>query len=306
MYIEHSETTLPKLKKAYFKKCQEAEDQKRQDTAVALQAKLLSDPVQYERQSPPLGAATHDPLGNAYTSPPTITSPLPPMANPAISSSIGTENDATSGGRRRAGSAGQADKTKDVFGELANSGKRGLNAFMAKFGGEKDKPQSPDESTPAFSPPSAFNFGSPPNTGGIGQVTSPGFDGSGGHGKTPSLSFGAGRIPDGVPVKASAMKGAKLRREADEADKAYRQAVFHLESLRLRKQKIQNAAFDSYQEFTNELCSTLRLCLTAYVDCSSATAATNQQMVEHPRKSIEAIDPTKDGRSKQACYQVID
>jgi hypothetical protein len=38
----------------------------------------------------------------------------------------------------------------------------------------------------------------------------------------------------------------------------------------------------------------------AYVDCSSATAATNAQMVEHPRKSIESVDIARDGQYKMA------
>lgn len=36
----------------------------------------------------------------------------------------------------------------------------------------------------------------------------------------------------------------------------------------------------------------------AYVDCSSATAATNAQMVEHPRRSIESVDIARDGQCK--------
>ena len=34
----------------------------------------------------------------------------------------------------------------------------------------------------------------------------------------------------------------------------------------------------------------------SYIDCSSATAATNAQMVEHPRKAVENVDIGRDGK----------
>lgn len=43
--------------------------------------------------------------------------------------------------------------------------------------------------------------------------------------------------------KPSAIKTAKAKREVDEADQSYRQAVFHLESLRLQRERLQGAAF---------------------------------------------------------------
>lgn len=40
----------------------------------------------------------------------------------------------------------------------------------------------------------------------------------------------------------------------------------------------------------------------SYIDCSSATAATNAQMVEHPRKAVEGVDIARDG---QSSYPVL-
>lgn len=54
-------------------------------------------------------------------------------------------------------------------------------------------------------------------------------------------------------AKPSALKGVKLRREAEEADKAYREAVFHLESLRLRKNKILVAANNVSKRFSKDV-----------------------------------------------------
>lgn len=212
MYIEQAEHTLPKLKKAYFKKCQEVEDQKRQDHAIALQAKLLSDPVHADRSYSPLATPANELSGIPYTSPPSVTGPLPPSANPAfINNNMTFDTESHTGGRKRSGSTGQ---TKDVLGDLANTGKRGLNAFMARFGGDKDKEKSPEEGfvvlpptgTGAVSGPGSLPISAPLPTGGTA-----------GHARNPSLAFSGTRMGDGVAVKASAMKGVKLRREADEA-----------------------------------------------------------------------------------------
>lgn len=212
MYIDQAEHTLPKLKKAYFKKCQEVEEQKRQDSAIALQARLLSDPVHADRSYSPLGTPSYEHASNPYTSPPGTSAPLPPSANPALQNNVSFDTDASSG-RRRAGSTGQADnKAKEVFGDLANTGKRGLNAFMARFGGDKDKDKSPEEGFVVLPPAQ----GGSPSSGMPALPSAPMGQGLG-HARTPSTPYGAGRVPDGIAVKASAMKGVKLKREAEEA-----------------------------------------------------------------------------------------
>jgi hypothetical protein len=217
MYIDQAEHTLPKLKKAYFKKCQEVEDQKRQDAAIAHQARLLSDPVHGDRSYSPLGTPSYEHSSNPYASPPGMSAPLPPSANPALANNVSFDNDGP-GGRRRAGSTGQADKAKEVFGDLASTGKRGLNAFMARFGGDKEKEKdtkSPEEGFVVLPP--AHQSGSPLNSGGMQPLPSAPMGTALGHVKSPSGSYGTGRVPDGIAVKASAMKGVKLKREAEEA-----------------------------------------------------------------------------------------
>jgi hypothetical protein len=214
MYIDQAEHTLPKLKKAYFKKCQEAEDQKRQDSAIALQAKLLSDPIQADKSYSPLGTPSYDGQVNPYASPPSHTAPLPAMGNPALANNMTFDTDAL-GGRKRSGSVGQTDKAKEVFGDLASTGKRGLNAFMARFGGDKDKDKSPEEGFVVLPPAQS---GSPlARDGPSSQLSGNPAGHAGTHHRAPSASYGAGRVPDGIAVKASAMKGVKLKREAEEA-----------------------------------------------------------------------------------------
>lgn len=210
MYIEQAETTLPKLKKSYFKKVQELEDQKRQESAIALQQKLLSDPVQHDRSYSPLASPNNESSNNpyAYASPPNMTGPLPPSSNPALINANlvhSFENTEGQGGRKRSGSMGQ-DKSKEIFNDLAQQGKRFTNNLISRFGGDKDNKSGGGvgEDTVISGP-----------VGGIAAPTPVLAPTGQGHLRNPS-AYG-GRVGEGLPVKAAAMKSVKLKREADEA-----------------------------------------------------------------------------------------
>jgi hypothetical protein len=146
-----------------------------------------------------------------------------------------SETSPSKSGRHRAGSAsitlGQ-DKTKDVFNDLAQQSKRGFNAFMQKLGGDRDKERERED-------------------GGFVVVGSPESEGS--------TSLQRRGTLQGVGMKGASarqMGQLKSKRDAEEAgqsikpsiepywriDKAYRAGVFHLESLRLRREKVQQSA----------------------------------------------------------------
>ena len=113
----------------------DVQDFKRQEHAIAMQAKLLSQPTSPNQQ------AVDMPSNLNAISPPTFTGPLPPLSNPAMMQPPSSET-SPSKGRHRAGSASIAlgqDKTKDVFNDIAQQSKRGFNAFMQKLGGDRDK-----------------------------------------------------------------------------------------------------------------------------------------------------------------------
>lgn len=92
--------------------------------------------------------------------------------------------------------------------------------------------------------------------------------------------------------------------------------MFHLETLRLRRNKIQDAAntvspaeaaplsceaeillslYQSYDEFSEELCNTLKATMMAYSDCLNATSSTIASFCEQTRPSIAQIDTVADG-----------
>ena len=116
-----------------------------------MQAKLLAD-TPISPGSPPLrehpnAITASGPFSSL--SPPTSIPALPPSVNPAqpndtsiTSSIILSPKESTEKKRTRAGSAsgtGGDNKPKDVFNDLAAQSKKGFNAILQKFGGDKDR-----------------------------------------------------------------------------------------------------------------------------------------------------------------------
>ncbi|WWC91300.1 uncharacterized protein L201_006243 [Kwoniella dendrophila CBS 6074] len=296
MYDDHAKTQLPKLKKTYYLKCQALEDHKRQEHAIAMQARLLSTP------SPPSPATTplHEhpfaiPAGPSYTSPPTSTGPLPPMGNPALSQpepihapfSPSKEEKRTS--RLRAGSAsgGGGGGSKDVFNDLAQQSKKGFSAFMQKLGGDKDKDKEKDRKEDKEKDDYII-VGASGNSGDNGDL--------GGHNNSNSNLQRRGTTTSQANSQKAigAMRGVRAKREADDADKAYRTGIFHLESLRLRREKLHASAMNSLEVFNDELSKRLRYSLESYMDTMHGTAATNAQATEVAKEAIEGINLEQD------------
>ena len=92
------------------------------------------------------------------------------------------------------------------------------------------------------------------------------------------------------------------------ADKAYRLGVFHLESLRLRRDKLQTSAVrvssshfvdgpsldQNLETFNDDLNKTLMNALEVYMDTMHGTAATVAQATQVPRRVIEEVNLDKD------------
>ncbi|WVW79250.1 hypothetical protein I302_101216 [Kwoniella bestiolae CBS 10118] len=281
MYDDHARTQLPKLKKTYYHKCQALEDHKRQEHAIAMQARLLSTP------SPPSPASTplHEhpfavPAGPSYISPPTSTPPLPAMSNPALSQPepLHSTREDKKANRLRAGSAsGGESKGKDVLNDIAQQSKKGFSAFMQKLGGDKDKDKDSHKDKDDY----IIVGGGDGDLGGSGSLQRRGTGTSGANSNSNQKAL-------------SAMRAVKVKREADEADKAYRTGVFHLESLRLRREKLHASAMTSLETFNDELSKKLRLALESYMDAVHGTAATNAQATEVAKEAIDGINLEQD------------
>jgi hypothetical protein len=102
-----------------------------------------------------------------------------------------------------------------VLSDLAAQSKKGFNAIMQKLGGDKAEKDREDYVVVGHDEGSSSPAGRPR------------------HGSTSR----------GDPARGmGTMRGVRIKREADEADKAYRAGVFHLESLRLRREKVRVSA----------------------------------------------------------------
>lgn len=280
MYEHHLRTEVPKLKKAYWSKCQAVEDHRRQEHAIQMQAKLLSSASTTDSgktQAPPEAQQFSSFYygTQAGLSPPASNPPLAPLANPAqadaspshdkqIAFSPTSKGEKEKTGRLRAGSGSGGDgKTKDVFNDIANQSKKGFKELMQRLGGDKDgKDKDREESGFVVVGDEGLQRRGT-NTGTMGKA-------------------------------AGAMKGVKVKRDAEEADKAYRLGVFHLESLRLRRDKLQSSAVNNLETFNDELNSKLRVALERYIDTMHGTAATQAQSTEVARQAIESINLEQD------------
>ncbi|KIR50982.1 glucosamine 6-phosphate N-acetyltransferase [Cryptococcus gattii Ru294] len=260
MYEDHAKHQLPKLKKAYFQKSQLLEDHRRQEIAIATQARLLSSPSPPSPTSTPLQEHPFSVVtGTSYALPSTVTVPLPPVNNPAVSSASKVlTQEATSD------ISGLESKSRDVLNDIAAHGKKGFSAFMQRLGGDKDREREKDDL----------------------QIISHGVESEGlqRRGTTGSAN----------PKVQMAIRGVKAKREADEADRAYRMGIFHLESLRLRREKLHSSAITHLEEFNDELSNKLRRAMMSYIDIMHSTAMTSAQATEVARTAIDTIDADHD------------
>ena len=139
-----------------------------------------------------------------------------------------------------------------------------------------------------------------------------------------SLIQRIGGNPD-VPVGKSAgaalggVKGFKAKREAEEADKEYRRGVFHMETLRLQRERVGRSALASAEEFAFDLSSTMKRevwtaiglfyrlirimidMLCAYGDIGVFTNGATQAALEHASLTAREISPELDVTNYSAC-----
>ncbi|KAL7421481.1 hypothetical protein Q5752_004368 [Cryptotrichosporon argae] len=265
---EEQYRAVPKLQKAYRQKSQALDDHRRQEHAVAMQAKLLSE-------TSPSPSPSHE-KPHPF-SPPTVNPPLPPSSNPAQTSpehlfpsnaSVGFSTQTTTDkkpliGRNRAGSGsgigiGGDSKPKEVLSDIAAQGKKGFSAIMQRLGGDKAEREKEE--------------------GGAALGD-----------EVPNLQR-RGTGSAGSAKVLSAQKGIKAKREADEADKAYRLGIFHLETLRRNRERYRTLAVQNLQEFNDELNAAVVESLGACVTALHATGVTLAQATDVAQNAIDIVN----------------
>ncbi|KAJ6519438.1 hypothetical protein C8R45DRAFT_1118001 [Mycena sanguinolenta] len=110
----------------------------------------------------------------------------------------------------------------------------------------------------------------------------------------------SGTVKEGGGREPSALKTVRAKREAEEADKDYRNGVHWLETLRLRRIKILESGYRSLEMFVQESSATVKNVLEKYTDNLTATFTTQAQLSTHARSVVDKISPEIDVSKLQA------
>ncbi|KAL5495565.1 hypothetical protein ACEPAI_1028 [Sanghuangporus weigelae] len=214
---DYLDNVLPRLKRTYFKKCQDVEDNK-------LNA-LSPPPPGSTEASVALSPTRSNPNTN-----PVVTNPQPlrPLSRRASGHHPQSRN--------------RSPSASNPLHDLANQGKRQLNQLMTFL---DNKGGSLKEGV----------------TGGKGDT---------------------------------AVRSVRAKREADEADKEYRKGIHWLETLRLRRSKILEGAFQSLELFIDESALQIKNALEKYTANMLATSTTVAHLASHAQSFITHVSPQKD------------
>jgi hypothetical protein len=259
-YEEMRTSILPRAKKTYEKKCEEVEQYRLQQIAIEEQRLLLSQSGLHNREA-------HAPSldGNKSVSPPPSlevdmqTQRVDPNhARPSSSHSKSGKPQSRSGGSDTSEQAshhlGSPGLSPRIGGEatLSSSEKKGnfFEAIRSREAWDTAKKEGPKKLN------ALINRMRDGGSGSSDQHHS--FAGQDLHGTGGALAISGnnalGRGPGSLKSNQSLqLKNVKAKRDAEEADKAYRKAVFDLETLRMRRQKTITAAKASVLEARREL-----------------------------------------------------
>ncbi|CCU98154.1 unnamed protein product [Malassezia sympodialis ATCC 42132] len=230
-YEEMLHTTLPRIRRMYEKRCEEHEFFRHQQRAIEEQRQLLS----VSSFTSPSEMRVPDTFSEVRGS---TDAALPPL--PVTESNISTPNSSTNR------SFLETLRKKEGW----DHAPRRLNALFSRMLDVSDRVPS-GELSPTFPMPAPAGAGTPDPAPGSSDTLLP-----------PGMSNKA--------LQTLAVKQAKAKREMEESDKAYRKAIFDLETLRLRRNKALEAAVKSLLEWRRELTVTMQNAALQYVQSSKA------------------------------------
>lgn len=258
-YDEMRGSTLPRIRKIYEKRCEELEFYRHQQRAIEEQRMLLSTPLQEPRT--PTESETIRPVHDSGTASPGILSPPATDGGNGYFAGTASPGQVTSPHGRPHFLDGLRKK------EAWDGAPKRLNALFTRML-DVSSEKGADPSVPA-----------PAATDGI----------------SPSTSLGA--APEVLPATSQksqqilAVKQAKAKRDVDEADRAYRKAIFDLETLRIRLNKTLAAANTSLLEWRKELAVTMhRACLQQVRDTMSIRTSIESVHKQDEQLALHMLD----------------
>lgn len=95
------------------------------------------------------------------------------------------------------------------------------------------------------------------------------------------------------------MKFHKAKREAEQADNDYRRSIYHLETLRLQKERVHRASRQSCLEFVVELGHGVKKAIESYCDVMQSTCAVCSSMFAHTVDVAQEVQAELDGEHRK-------
>lgn len=269
-YVEMRATTLPRIRRTYEKRCEELEFYRHQQRAIEEQRLLLSTSIQEPKT--PTEHPGHETIRPVPAAPEHAVSPAVLSPTHEASSSYfqhSSPGQAVSPGYTHTqGRSNFLDglRKKDAW----DGAPKRLNALFTRMLDVSSERTSPD----------TFNM----------NAAAPAHDhGSGG--ASPAAGDVAPLAASQKSQQVLAVKQAKAKRDVDEADKAYRKAIFDLETLRIRLNKTFSAAVTSILEWRKELSVTMhRVCLQQVRDTMSIRSSIESVHKQDEQLALHMLD----------------
>ncbi|KAI7960053.1 hypothetical protein MJO29_005121 [Puccinia striiformis f. sp. tritici] len=95
-------------------------------------------------------------------------------------------------------------------------------------------------------------------------------------------------------IRPTALRGVKVKREAEEADRDYRKGIFHLETLRLRKEQVIRGARRATEEMVYEISGEAKESFSYYNDETRIQAVSWISICDHAQHLVMKVNPEED------------
>ncbi|KAG8763837.1 hypothetical protein FRC11_011507 [Ceratobasidium sp. 423] len=254
-YTDCAESQLPRAHKHYRRKCQEAEESR-----MAPAIPMPPNPHASNSSNHP-GQPMFSPNQETFSPPPSYANLHSPEATPA--------------------SGAKSGYTTPTPNPAANTSSPGLVSTTSRGEGP-DRARSPPPAQAG--PRAAIQDFTQSSKKGLNQLKS----------FLDSKRDGGGSLREGSERGNSALRNVRARREAEEADKEYRQVVYKLETLRRWRGNVIRAGFTSLETFMVDLSLEVTKALQRYTDTLIATATTNTQLASQAQSVVSLVNPERE------------
>jgi len=105
-------------------------------------------------------------------------------------------------------------------------------------------------------------------------------------------------------IRPTAIRAVKIKRDAEEADRDYRKGIFHLETLRLRKEQVIRGARRATEEMIYEMSGEAKESFAYYNDETRIQAVSWISICDHAQHVVMKVNPELDMRQYTDFTQI--